>query len=56
MGNERQDNKRTDNKRKKPKGRKEDGARIKIRKENKLRYGLPGTDDQFVLSRVKGQL
>ncbi len=26
------------------------------REEHKLRYGLPGTDDQFVLAGVKGQL
>lgn len=51
--NERRDNKRTDNKRKR--WAREDRDK-RQRKKHKHRYGLPGTDDQFVLAGVEGQL
>lgn len=36
--------------------KKTDKKKKRGERANKLRYGLPGTDDQFVLARVKGQL
>lgn len=58
MGNESQDNKRTDNKRRRPRGRRKDrgGEKDKKRKQTQIKAAIPGTDNQFVLSGVKGQL
>lgn len=56
LGNKRQDNKRTDEKRRRRRQRPEGILKKRKGEEEKCWFTIPGTDDQFVLAGVKGQL